>query len=180
MHFLKAWVAVAAFTATFGASAQSTTTNEQRCKQLAADVNAEFQQAVQARVPKEDPATFNQNGFDIKSILMQDSSVGLAKLSAINFGNILSNLVQNGLQKAIQKGQQTFANKINGVLGEVGIKPQAFQTVINSASQQVGSTITNGANQAINSVSTPVFNVGSTPAQAQQPVTPSASPYGRR
>lgn len=150
------------------ASAQSArTANEQRCQQLAQEVNAEFQQAVQARMPKEDPSTFNQNGYDIKSIMMQDSSAGLWKLAQVNFGNIMQNLVDKGLQKAMQKGQQNFSNRMNGLLGEVGIKPMAFQ-------QQLSSSATN--------VSTLSFGGGGSPAGSPplgKPTAPGAvSPYG--
>lgn len=149
------------------ASAQSArTAAEQRCQQLAQEVNAEFQQAVQARMPKEDPGTFNQNGYDIKNILMQDSSAGLWKLAQVNFGNIMQNLVQRGMQQAMQKGQQNFSARMNGLLGEVGIKPVAFQQAMSSAAP------------SYSNVATPTITPQSAGAAQGKPGALAASPYG--
>lgn len=128
------------------ANAQSAQTaqqaNEARCQQLAQEINAQFKNDVLATMPKTDPGTFNQNGYDVKGILMQDSSAGLWKLAQLNFGNILQNLVNNGLQQAVARGQQNFRTRMNSMLGEFGISGAAFQQAASTVTQSVATPTT--------------------------------------
>lgn len=107
-----------------GAFAQSAASkaNEQRCQTLSQEVQGSFQQAVLARVPKQDPGSFNQEAFDIKGLLSQDVGASFAKLMNMDFSSVIDKIVNKAMSSAMQKGTQTFNNKINGVLQQYGIQ----------------------------------------------------------
>lgn len=130
------------------ASAQSTAANQQRCQQLSAEIQKSFQNAVQARVPKQDPSSFNQESFDIKGILSQDVASGLGKLMNLDFSGIIDKVVQKGIDKATQKATSTFNNKINGVLQNAGVSnvnTGAFNIDPNSVGGYVSGTVSGTA-----------------------------------
>jgi hypothetical protein len=120
------------------AAAQSTAANQQRCQQLSTEVQQQFQAAVQARVPKQDPTTFNQEGYDIKGIMSQDVTSGLGKLMSLDFSGIIDKIVQKGMDKALSKATSTFSSKMNGVLQNAGVQGVAFNgTQVSVNNQQV-------------------------------------------
>ncbi|ART57148.1 hypothetical protein [Acidovorax carolinensis] len=146
--------------------------NEQRCQQLAQEVNQEFQQAVRARAPKEDPTTFNQNSFDINSLLSQDTSAGFWKLASSNFGALVKNMVGNTLQKTIYKGQQQFSTRMNSMLNDMGVPGVVFQQSMNSVVQNVSGNLYTGANNVSNAA-------GSGAVSAVESIKARATPYSR-
>jgi hypothetical protein len=159
-----------------GAMAQNASqTNAQRCQQLSQEVNAEFQRAVQARVPKEDPGTFNENGYNIKAIMAQDPTSALGKLTSLNFGSILQSLVNTGVQRTLQRGQQNFSSKMNGVLSSFGISGSTFNTALNT----VGVS-TPGIAAQTTGVLGNATQIGTTPGINGAAAAPSTSIYTRR
>lgn len=127
-------LAVLAAMATGALAQNASQANAQRCQQLSQEVNTEFQRAVQARVPKEDPGTFNENGYSVKAIMAQDPTSALGKLASLNFGSILQSLVNTGVQRTLQRGQQNFSTKMNGVLNSFGVASSTFNTALSTAS----------------------------------------------
>lgn len=122
-----AWMGGCLICVAFGARAQATP-NEQRCQTLGREVQAEFQRSVQARVPRTDPTTFNQEGYDIRGIVSQDVTANLGKLLSLDFGSLLNGLVTNALDKVAQKATTNFNQRINGVLNTYGISSVTFKT----------------------------------------------------
>lgn len=160
MEFTRASLfAVAAALIANGAFAQSNT-NAQRCQTLSQEVQASFQNSVQARVPKTDPTSFNQAGYDIKGIMSQDVTAGLGKLLSLDFSGIINSVVNKGLEQATQRATANFSQRMNGVLNGVGIQGVSFQAstagvnvttpTVNNVVTGLTTTATNGAKTAIN------------------------------
>lgn len=149
-----------------GAFAQSNT-NAQRCQALSQEVQASFQNSVQSRVPKTDPTSFNQDGYDIKGIMSQDVTAGLGKLLSLDFSGIIDSVVNKGLEKASQRATTNFSQRMNGVLNGVGIPGMSFQasnltTPTPNRVTGLSATPTNGAKPVVvnNSVNKPVGPYG--------------------
>lgn len=173
MKYLRSSLfAVAAALFAGGAFAQASA-NAQRCQNLTQEVQASFQNSVQARVPKTDPTSFNQDGYDIKGIMSQDVTAGLGKLLSLDFSGIINSVVNKGLEKASQRASANFSQRMNGVLNGVGIKGMTFQSsttglnvtpqALNNAVTGLATTATNGAKSAVNTG-----------------VTKAVGPYGRQ
>ena len=168
-----------------GAFAQSTAIdNANRCQQLSQDVQASFQTAVQARVPKTDPSSYNQNAYDIKGIMSQDVSAGLSKLMNLDFGSIINSVVNKGLQAATQKATSSFSGNINNILSNYGVSGVNFQGITTSGVQGTFSPTLNGGTAANGLVNTFAPNLGSnTSTQVKTTaggvINQVLSPYGR-
>lgn len=168
-----------------GAFAQSTSTdNAARCQQLSQEVQASFQTAVQARVPKTDPSSYNQNNYDIKGIMSQDVSSGFSKLMNLDFGSIINSVVNKGLQAATQKATAGFNSNINGILSNYGVSGVNMQGVTTNGIQGTFSPTLNGgvaANGLVNSVA-PNLNSNVSPqvkTTAGGIINKVLTPYGR-
>ncbi len=143
-----------------GAFAQSnpSAANAQRCQALSQEVQAEFQKSVQARVPKTDPTSFNQDGYDIKGIMSQDVTSGMGKLMSLDFSGIINSVVNKGLTAASQRATANFSQRMNGVLSGVGVPAMNFQAstsgvsapVVSNVPQGLSSTLTTNAQQVVN------------------------------
>ncbi len=174
---IRSILAVAAALAAGAAAAQSTAANQQRCQQLSTEVQQQFQAAVQARVPKQDPTSFNQEGYDIKGIMSQDVTAGLGKLMSLDFSGIIDKIVQKGMEKAMSKATSTFSSKMNGVLQNAGVQGVSFNgTQVSVNNQQLVGGVLNNTVPTNNGAFNGVVNdlkgavVNATPE--------SASPYG--
>lgn len=150
------------------AFAQSNT-NAQRCQTLSQEVQASFQNSVQARVPKTDPTSFNEEGYDIKGIMSQDVTAGLGKLLSLDFSSIINSVVNKGLEKATQRATANFSQRMNGVLNGLGIPSVSFQAPTSGVS-----------------VATPTFNNAGTGLTAtgaktviNNGISKAVGPYGR-
>lgn len=121
--------------ASTGAMAQSAASraNEQRCQNLQQEVQQSYQQAVQARLPKQDPGSYTQDAYDVKGIMSTDVTPGFGKLAGLDFGSIINSLVNRGMSQSQQRGQQTFASRMNGVLSSLGAGSANFQGVTTAA-----------------------------------------------
>lgn len=140
------------------ASAQSAAANQQRCQQLGQEIQASFNNAVQARVPKTDPSTFNQEGYDIKGIMSQDVTAGLGKLLSLDFSGIIDSIVKKGMDKAMSKATNTFNTKINGVLQGVGATGVSYGNggfnvntgaIVDQAAGKIGNGVAGGQSATV-------------------------------
>jgi hypothetical protein len=165
-------LALAATALASGAFAQSNT-NAQRCQNLSQEVQASFQNSVQARVPKTDPTSFNQDGYDIKGIMSQDVTAGLGKLLSLDFSGIIDSVVNKGLEKATQRATANFSQRMNSVLNGVGLQGMNFQSTPSGPA---------GLHVTPPKLNTPMPGLTPTPNIIKPPVTPGtkpAGPYGR-
>lgn len=155
--------ALAACSASALAQSTASRANEQRCQTLQQEVQQSYQQAVQARLPKQDPGSYTQDAYDVKGIMSTDVTPGFGKLLQLDFSGVINSLVNQGMTKAQQRGQQTFASRMNGVLGSLGAGTANFQGVTTTASAPL-------------SMATPSFvNTGRTPAATAPTANPLAS-----
>lgn len=150
-------LALAATALASGAFAQSNT-NAQRCQNLSQEVQASFQNSVQARVPKTDPTSFNQDGYDIKGIMSQDVTAGLGKLLSLDFSGIIDSVVNKGLEKATQRATANFSQRMNGVLNGVGIQSMSFQGASGVGAASFNTGLNGLAAKTSNSAKTAINN----------------------
>lgn len=185
LKHIASFLALAA--AAGAASADPASDNAARCQALSTSVQASFSTAVQARVPKQDPASFNQDTYDIKGIMSQDVTAGFAKLMNLDFSSIIQNLVNKGITSAMQKGTATFNNKMNSMLNEVGVPSiQIAGTssggliggLQNSVTGSINGALSNATNQVNNGIKTTITNGVQSGVQNAVGTTPT-SPYSR-
>ncbi|MFK4705797.1 hypothetical protein ABIC83_002636 [Roseateles asaccharophilus] len=131
--------------ATSGVAFAQAKAGEQRCQTLAKDVQDTYQKAVLARVPKTDPGSAVQESQDVKGILSTDAAGGLSKLMNLDFSGIMNKLIDKGVNAAMAKGTNTFNNKMNGILGDAGIKGVNFQGSMNNGVSGMTPSINTGA-----------------------------------
>jgi hypothetical protein len=153
-------ISIAAASFVGSAFAQSSI-NAQRCQTLGQEVQAAFQASVQARVPKTDPTTFVQEGYDVKGIMSEDVTSGMSKLLSLDFRSIINNVVNRGLDRATQRATANFSQRLNGVLNGIGVQSVSFQATtagvnINAPTftnvvQGAANTAANGATSAVES-----------------------------
>jgi hypothetical protein len=160
----------------FGAGAVWADENEDRCNELNQGIKQQLQASVQARVPQEDPSTYVQNGYDVKGLMMQDTSSGLSKLMGLNFTGILQSLVNGAMQQTMARGQQNFSSNMNSVLGSFGIPAMQFQRALASSVPSLPSATLSNLVSNSTSALTNLFSTTPTPAPA--PVQKTWSPYG--
>ena len=178
---IRSILAVALVLVAGAASAQSAEANQQRCQQLTADVQQQFQASIQARVPKQDPTSFNQEGYDIRGIMAQDVTAGLGKLLSGDFSGILDKVVQKGMDRALSKATSNFSNKINGVLQSAGVQGVSFNGTQLSVNHQqlVGGAVNGAVNSAVKSDSRVASGLkGAVTTAATRSIQPGATPYG--
>lgn len=122
-----------------GAVQGQASANDYRCQELNQAVTESFNAALKARVPKEDPGTFVQNGYDIKGIMSTDTTSGLSKLLSGDWSGFMNALVTKGVQQAVQRGSQNFSGRVNGLLSSYGVSQTTFAGVTNWGSTLPGS-----------------------------------------
>lgn len=174
-----------------GAYAQSAASraNEQRCQNLQQEVQQSYQQAVQARLPKQDPGSYTQDAYDVKGIMSTDVTPGFGKMMGLDFGNIINSLVGRGMTAAQQRGQQTFASRMNGVLSSVGAGSANFQGITTTASAPVTVSTPNFVNTTKSAAAGATTATSGAPATAGQAISGGytikpgvglVGPYGRQ
>lgn len=180
-------VALAA-SASLAAAQDAAQANAQRCQNLQAGVNEAMQDRLRRSVPKQDPSSFNQDGYDIKGIMSQDVTSGFGKLASLNFASLTKKLVDSGLQQAANRGASAFNNRMQGVLQEYGVKGVTFQgaTVntggvlsgngvqLGGGSVSVNPGVTAGLPSAVPKLPTVTTPGISSSIYSRQPVTPSS------
>jgi type IV secretory pathway VirB6-like protein len=135
------------------------------CADLSAGVNQTMQDRLRASAPKQDPSSFNQDGYDIKGILSQDVTAGFSKLLSLDFSSLATSLLNKGLQQAAQTGSQQFSNKVNGVLNQYGAQSVNIAGV-SGATSVGGQVLQNGANGVISGINGTVQNAQNSAANA--------------
>lgn len=122
-------VALAAFTCAAHADAAQERANQERCNAMNASVQRTFTEAIHKRLPKQDPGSFIQDGWDIKGLLRQNVSGGLSKLMNLNFGNIIDSLVSRAMESVNRRAQAAFSSAVNQVLRDHNLPGVTLQGV---------------------------------------------------
>ena len=112
-------------------------TDPDPCVCLKANIDATMKARLTASVPKTDPSTFNQQGYDIKGIMSIDITAGFKKLMSMDFSSLADSILQKGLEQASKAGAKHFNNQINGVLSKYGVDGVDLQKIDSGTLQGV-------------------------------------------
>lgn len=155
--------------------------NQERCTAMNASVQRTFTEAVHKRVPKQDPGSFVQDGYDVKGIMKQDVASGLSKLMNLNFGNIIDSLVNRAMDSVSRRAQSAFSSGVNQILRDNNLPGVTLQGVSTQGIPNLSTFNWGPAAQAPNVPTTPTTST--TPAvpipTPTGPAMPSATPAPR-
>lgn len=145
-----------------GANAQSAADNAKRCQDLEASVQTSYQESVKRVLPTESPTQSVERSHNVRDILSTDVSGWFSKLSSLNWGSIMTTLLDKGLQKAADRATDSFNVRMNEMLSKNGIADVRFSGVnVNTGNlSSGGSPVTGGTVSGKVGGSNPYVTVG--------------------
>ncbi|MCZ8255022.1 MAG: hypothetical protein O9327_05080 [Polaromonas sp.] len=155
--------------------------NQERCAAMNASVQRTFNDAVQKRIPKQDPGSFVQDGYDIKGLMKQDVSSGLSKLMNLNFNSIIDSLVNRAMESVNRRAQSSFNSGVNKILQDYRIPNVTLQGPTTQSIPNMSTFTWGPAAQATNPSTPTMSNNPATtlPPTPTGPSMPSATPAPR-